>query len=123
MDGAGQELFADAGLTVDQDRRVERRDRADQLEDLPHRVRVAENAAEGELLLVALERRTTRSAQFLELDGVADDDEHLGRLEGLHQVVRGAQPHRLDRRLDRTVGRHHDHAELSDSCDTEAFMG
>ena len=35
-----------------------------------------------------------------------------GRLEGLDQVVLGAEPHRLDRRLDGPVGGHDDHGQV-----------
>ena len=53
-----------------------------------------------------------RRLELLELDGPADDDEQLGRLEGLEEVVLGTQAHGLDRGLDGAVGGHDHDGEI-----------
>ena len=53
--------------------------RAQQLEDLLHGSRAGQDVAEGELLLVPAEGGAVGRPQLLELDGVPDDHQDLGR--------------------------------------------
>ena len=112
MDGPRQELLADARLAVDQHGGVEVDDGPGQLEHLPHALTLGHDPVEAELLLVPPDARALGAAQLLQLDGVPDDEDGLGEVEGLEQIVDGAQAERLHRGLDRGVGRHHDHRDV-----------
>ena len=70
------------------------------------------DVAEREPLLVAPDRAAVRRLELLELDGPADHQEQLGRLERLHQVVLRAEAHGLHRRLDGAVGGHDHHRQV-----------
>src|SRR5687768_893385 len=68
--------------------------------------------AEGEPLLVPSDGPAVGRLELLELDGPADDEQQLRRLEGLDEVVLCPQAHRFDGRLDGAVGSHHQHGEV-----------
>ena len=107
--GAGDEFLAGAAFAGDQDGRAGRRDLADELVNLLHCGRIADDG------LAAFLR--------VKLGGKGDDLFHragggerlekqvlqLGNVEGLEHVIVGPALHRLDGRLRGAVGRHHDH--------------
>ena len=111
VDRARDALLARAALPLDQHRRVGRRDRAHGLDHGLHRRALTDHAGQPltvlavELLaqlLVLAEQRTHALDALQSLDDLVVE-------ERLLDVVVRAVLHRLDRVIDRRVGRHHEH--------------
>ncbi len=108
VDGAGDELLAGAALAGDEDGGVGRRDLPDGLVDALHGGRGADDG------LVALDRGDLIGHDdFLAhgaggVEGAAEEVLELGDVEGLEDVIVGAELHRLDGGLRGAVGGHHD---------------
>ena len=112
VDGAGEELLAHPRLTVDEHRGVEIDDGAEHVEHGVHARAPRHDVPEGESLLVPPDGSSVGRLEGLELDGAANDKEELGRLEGLDEIVLGAEPHGLHRGLDGAIGGHNDDGEV-----------
>src|SRR5262245_23549985 len=110
--GASEQLLAHARLPMDEYGGVEIHHGLERLEYREHGRALRYDVAEGEALLIAPDGAAIGGFELLELDGPADDQQHLRHLEGLDQVVLRPQPHRLHRGLDRAVGRHDHHREI-----------
>src|SRR5581483_2334036 len=109
VDRLRDHVLADAALAREEHRRgLARRDLADELVDLAHGRRLADDGLETALLLRALADRADLAAELGRLERLAEADEELLDLERLLQVVLGPELDRLDGVLDRRVGRHHD---------------
>src|SRR5262245_36916402 len=114
--GAGEQLLAHARLSVDKHGGVEVHHGLERLEHREHGRALRHHVTEGEALLVAPDGAAVGGLELLELDGPADDQQHLRHLEGLDQVVLRPQAHRLHRGLDGAVGRHHHHGKVGVLC-------
>ena len=83
---------------------------ADELEDLPHALGLADDAAEAEAARQLLLQPPVLLGQAARLRALLDGQEDFLVLERLRDVVERAVAHRLDRALDRGVrGDDHDH--------------
>ena len=108
-DRAGDEFLARAAFAGDEDGRAGRRDLADELVDLLHRGRVADDGL-PRLLRVGLgrKRRDLAAMALRDAERLGEQVLEMRDVERLEDVVVGAELHRLDRRLRRAVGGHHD---------------
>src|SRR5690606_19762978 len=104
----GDQLLASAGLAADQHVGPGGRDPPDQLEDLLHGLRAADHAIEGVDALELLSQPPVLAAELPPLERAADHDLDLVDLEGLDEVVVGADLHGLDRGVGGRVGGDHD---------------
>ena len=110
VDGARDHLLAGAALAEQQHRGLELRRALDDLEHLRScPARPPRSAARRTARSTSRWSSAVAAPQPLALPGLAEREQHLGRLEGLCEVVVRAAPHRLDRELGRAVGRHQDH--------------
>ena len=113
VDGAGHQLLAGAALALDEHGGAGVADRLHQLEDRAHLGRLADEVLELALDAELLLQDAGAVLQLLALERLGDGEAHLvDVLEGLGQVVVGAGLHRLDRRLHRGEGGHHDHLHV-----------
>ena len=108
MDGLGHELFARAALTQDQDVAFRRRRQLDQLEDLLHRLALADDVVEAVALPKLLLQGSVLGGQPILVQSLADRQQYLFILEGLRDVVEGALSHRFDGAFDGGEGGDHD---------------
>ena len=113
MQRLGDELLAGPRLAGDEDGGVAAGDLADELEDLQHRLRRADDAlALGRALAQLQSKCADLEAHVGVLEDPAQRGEEVVDLERLGDVVVGAVLHGLDRRGAAAEGRHHDHLEL-----------
>ena len=115
VDRLGDELLPRAALTGDEHGRLEGRDREHRPEDLLHAGRPADDVVE----LVA---PADLAAQLLDLTHqlgplgrLVEDHAELVDVEGLGDVVEGAELHGADRRLDRLGGGQHDDRQVREA--------
>jgi hypothetical protein len=104
----GHQLLAHTGLTQDQHAGVGPGDLLDGVEDLLHLRALADDVLEpghDRVPVVGLDL----GQQPAVLQTAVDLQLELGQIEGLEHVIVGPGLHGLDRRLDRPVGRHHQH--------------
>ena len=111
VDGARDEVLADAAFAAEEDGGVGGRDALDEGENFLHAttfrddvgvlVALAEGFAEGAIFF----------AQFARVELLANDEDHLGERERFQDVVARAHLHRFDGGFDRAVGRHHDNRD------------
>ncbi len=109
VDRLRDHVLARAALARDEDgRRLAGGDAADELVELAHGRRLADDRAEPR----ALARLLAGDLHFVpeggRLEGLLDAEEELLGLEGLLDVVLGSELDRLDGVLERGVGRHDD---------------
>ncbi len=108
MDRFGDQLLAGAALTEDQHGRVGGADAVDQPQDLFERTARSDDASaargSGQLLAQLLEL----GQHLLLLERPAHDDLHLVESERLREVVVGAAPYGVERRVTRAVRGHDD---------------
>jgi hypothetical protein len=112
VQAARHEFLAGAALAGDHHRGVAGGELADDLEDLLHGRRGADDAL---LVLLRVDDRLVAGrglAVGLGAQGAFDQGEQLGRIEGFNHVVEGAELHRLDGGLRGAEGRHEDHQLL-----------
>ena len=108
MDGLGHQLLAGPRLAGDQDRAGRRGDPLDAGEDLHHLPAPSQQVVVGVAPAEPVAQVGDLVDQPAILEGLVDQQlQPLGVDRLLDEVV-GAQLHRLDGRLDRGVGRHHD---------------
>src|SRR5512140_38091 len=110
VDGVRDEPLPGAGLTSDEHRRcvVERSDLARLLHYRVNRGRLADHAGEGELPCIAAAVVRELLLEQRRLARAIGEQLELLEIDGLLQIVEGAELHRLDRTLDAAVCRHDD---------------
>ncbi len=104
VDGLGHQLLARAALAEHEDVALRRRREPDELEDLLHRLALADDVVEGEALPELLLERAVLGREPPLLQPLADGEQHLLVLERLGDVVERPLAHGLDGALDRRVG-------------------
>jgi hypothetical protein len=109
VDGAGDQLLAGAALAGDEHRRRRAGDAADQREDLAHRLAAGDDVGEAVGLLDLALEAGDLAAQAALAQRLAGDQQELLDLEGLGDVVVGAQLDGADRGLDGAERRDHHH--------------
>ena len=112
VDGARHQLLAGAALARDHGGGGAVRDLADGVEDLDDLRALADDVLEAVLGLELLSEVQVLVAQPLALEPVLDDQVDLVELEGLGDVVVGAELHRLHRRLGGGDGGDDDHGRV-----------
>jgi hypothetical protein len=117
VDGASDELFAGAALAEDEHVGSGAGDALDEVEDVVHLLA----AAEDSLVAVARVERLAQLAVLLHeraaFERLVDDDLDLVELEGLGEIVVGADLHRFDGGVGRGVGGHHDDGRVGVQLD------
>ncbi len=112
VDGPGDQLLARAALSLDEDHEVGVGDLADAREDLADRGALADHLRELAGGGQARAEQSVLLPKLMVLERVADEvSQHL-QVDRLGEVVVCSQPHRLDGRLDRSVGRDHQDQRL-----------
>ena len=111
---ARDELLARAALALDQDGRVGIRDLRDEIVDLLHPLRGADDVLKAVLLLDDLAQVADLALVVLVIERALDGELQLVHLERLGDVVVGAHLHRLDADLELLVGGDHDHRRAGD---------
>jgi hypothetical protein len=111
VDQLRDQLLARAGLAGDQGVLVTRRDRADEVEDLPHRVALADDPRARAVRAHLVAQRDVLALETPELGQRRDPTQDVLVQEGLQHVVVGAVADRLDGALDGPVARDHDDLE------------
>ncbi len=107
VDRARDEFLAGAAFAGDENGRAGRRDLADELVDLLHRGRIADD---GLVAFVGTELGREGNDLLHRVRGgerLGEQDFQLGDVERLEHVIIRAALHRLDRGLRRAVGGHH----------------
>jgi len=99
-------------MATDEDGRVGSGRDLGQLEDPLHGGALRDEVAEPVLLLQGQAQDGVLAHQALLRDHLLHEERELLRVEGLHQVVEGAELHGRDRGVHRGVGGHHDHGRL-----------
>jgi len=110
--GASDELLARAALTGDHYGDVARGDLADDLKNILHHWRHADDTL---AVVVCVDGGLVGARQAhvgVGLERVLGQREHLRRVEGLHDVIEGAELHRLDRGLRGPESGHQNHKLL-----------
>ena len=108
MHGAGDEFFAGAAFTFDQNRGARGRDLLDGVDDLFHGVRLAEDAMDGEFAFDLLAELLVFLFQTAAAQGAFDEELDFIQVDGLGNKVPGTAAHGLDGGIDAAVGGHHD---------------
>ena len=108
VDRPGHQFLARAALTRDQHRGVRLRDLPDELENLLHRLALADDALG--VILFRQQRLVTDDAPHVVggLERRRDERFEFRHVERFQHVIVRAEFHRLDGRLRRAVGGHHD---------------
>jgi hypothetical protein len=112
VQGFRDELLAGARLAPDEDRRVGRRHPGDQLEDVAHLRRAGDDAGDREAVAHLCLEVGVLPPERLALERVVDPQQQLVGLTALLEVVEGAEPDRLLRRLPARVRREEDDVGL-----------
>src|SRR5688572_23836217 len=117
VNGLGDQLLAGAALTENQHRRIGGADTLDEPRDVFHGAARSHEApatmAGCELLAQSLEL----GEQTLLFERTPDDDVELVEAEGLREVIVGAAPYRVERRIARALPGHDD-----DRCASIGFL-
>ena len=108
MERAREGRLPGAGLAEDQDRRRRVGDARRDVEDLAHRRALGDEPAEARPVEERLAQLPRLVADSQLLDGAPGEEGQLVEGEGLRQVVVGALPDCIDRRLDGAVAGHDD---------------
>jgi len=108
VNGARDQILADAGFAADEDGGVGGRDALDEAEHSLHFIARRDDV----LIFVAAAQRLAQVAIFF-AQGVggqllADDENELGERKRFEDVIAGARLHGVDGGLDGAVGGHHD---------------
>ena len=104
VDGPGDQLLAGPALALEEDRAPGRGGRLDQLEDGLHGLALADDVGEAEALAELVLEADVLVLEALALEGLLEHEQEIVVLEGLLDVVEGADLHGRDGRLDRAVG-------------------
>ena len=108
VDGLGHQLLSRSALALDEDVRPRTGHRADELEDLPHAGRAADEVVDRVFLLPLLDQVADPLLQGLDLEGLFHGQVQGHIVEGLDQVLEGPQLDRFDRGLHIVEGGHDD---------------
>src|SRR5439155_732647 len=109
VDRARHQLLAGPRLAGQQHGAAGGTDAADEVVDGLHRSRAPDQALERRRLLHPLPQVAILGAVLAHLERLADDQLDRLEVEGLEDVVEGAELHRVDRRLHRSEGGQQDH--------------
>jgi hypothetical protein len=110
VDRLRHQLLAGAALAEDEDVRARRGGQTDEVEDLRHRLRLADDVVEAVAPRQLGAQLAVLAAQLALFEAAADGEQHFLVLERLGDVVESALAHRLDRAFDRReCGDHHHH--------------
>ena len=109
VEGAGRQFLARPALPADQDARRGIGHPGDLLVEIDHHRGGADELRLPLVLRLALDPVLL---EFADLEDLLDHRADRLRREGLADVIPGAQPQGLHRRLQRTEGRHQDHGKL-----------
>ena len=107
-DGTGDELLADPGLPLDQDRDVGARRLLGKPDGALHGIAAGHDVLEGERRAAALGGSARRAVDGFHLERVVDRRHQAVRRDRLDDEVEGARPHRPHHRLDAALRGLHD---------------
>jgi hypothetical protein len=105
---AGDKFLARAALAVDGDGAGQRGDSADHVEHFLEGAAVADHVLDARAAGLVLAQGSVFALEALLVDGALDAQLDLVVLEGLLDIVKGAEAHGLDSALDGAVCGHHD---------------
>ncbi len=112
MDGLGRQLFPCPAFAGDEDIRRAVRHAADQLEDLLHRLALAENLMEAVFLVDGSAELADFATQRRFAQRLFHRQDHFIRLHRLDEIVIGPELHGLNGALHRPEGGHQDHIDI-----------
>src|SRR6266699_2008503 len=112
VERVGDQLLAGAARAADEDREIGVRHLADHVEDALHPRALADQASEAIRARHLLLQEPERAPHLHAVEQALDHQLELVVVEGLRDVVGGAQLHRLDRDLLRAEGGDHDDRRL-----------
>ena len=112
MNGARDQVFADAAFARQQHRSARRRHAHHRSENLLHRRAAADDVVPAVLAAEFLFKLAVLVAQIADFERLADDGYQMIERKRLQQEIDGAGLHRLDRVLDRAERGHHDHRDM-----------
>ena len=108
MDRVRGQFLARAAFAFDQDIGRRGRHLFDRVENFAQGGRFAPDVFQAVALIDLLAQRAIFLLQFAALQRARDQHFHLVEIERFRDKIIGAALHRLDRGIDRSVGRHHD---------------
>jgi len=104
VEQAGGELFAGAAFPLDEDGGFARRDSAQHVEEVAHRLALGDDRLRSIATADVFAQVAILRTQAPQLDCAADDGAQLVVVEGLGDVIEGAVAHRRYRTIHGSVG-------------------
>ena len=112
VNGARHELFARAVFAVNQHAGIGRRDRLDEMEELPHLVAARDDVREARMVAQLFLQPLVFGRELQLFGGLIEHHQQHVRIHGLLDEAEGAGLHRLDGLRHAAVAGHHDDLRL-----------